>query len=77
MQEARGVIQAKRIDKMSEGGAALRKELLNVAYRDPRFSSQLARAEVRIVKAVLNDAANAGKQLVSMARDRPWIGGCK
>ena len=60
-QKVGGVIQTKRLDEMNAGGTPLRKELLKVAHRDPRFGRHLARAEVRIGKAALNDAADACK----------------
>jgi hypothetical protein len=67
MQEARGVIQTKRIDEFTAGRAALRKELLEVTQRDPCFGCHLARAKIRICKAILDDAADPREQLVRMA----------
>ena len=67
LQKARGVIQTKRIDEFTAGRAAPRKELLDVAQRDPRFGRYLARTEIRIGKAVLDDAADTREQLVGMA----------
>src|ERR1700736_445738 len=74
MQKARGVIQTKRRYEFTAGRAALSKELLQVTQRDPRFGCHLARTEIWIGKAVLDDAADTGKQLVRMARDGPRIG---
>ena len=67
IQKARGVIQTKRIDEFTARRAALRKELLEVTQRDPRFGRYLGRTEVRIGKAILDDAADTHEQLVRMA----------
>src|SRR5258707_6012020 len=64
MQEARRVIQTKRIDEFAAGRAALRKELLDIAYRYPDFGRHLARAEIRIRKAVRDEDAHTREQLV-------------
>ena len=66
MQKARGVIQTKRIDEFTAGRVPRRKELLKVAWRDPRFGRYLGRTEVRIGKPILDDAADTREQLVRM-----------
>src|SRR5437879_10096586 len=77
LQNARGVIQTKRIDEFTAGRAALRKELLEVAQRDPRFGRHVVGAEIRIGKAVPYNAADTVEQLVRMARDGRRIAWCK
>src|SRR5882762_11876660 len=77
MQKARGVIQTKRIYEFTAGRAALSKELLQVTQRDPRFGCHLARTEIWIGKAVLDNAADAREQLVRMTRDGPGVGRCR
>src|SRR5262249_24482500 len=69
MQKARGVIQTKRVNEFAAGRATHREQLLQVTQRDSRFSCDLARAEIWIGKAILDDAADARKQPVRMARD--------
>ena len=69
MQKTRGMVQTKRIDEFAAGGAARGKELLKVTQRDPRFDCDLARAEIRIGKTVLDHAADTRKQLVRMTRN--------
>src|SRR2546423_15306188 len=68
------MIQAKRIYELAAGRAAHREELLEVTQRDPRFGCNLARAKIRILKAVIDDAADARKQPLRMASDRKLIG---
>src|SRR5262245_19495950 len=69
MKKARGVIQAKRVNEFAAGRAARGKELLKVTQRDPRFDCDLAWAEIRIGKTVLDHAADTRKQLVRMTRN--------
>src|SRR5215813_2264244 len=69
-----GVIQTKRIDEFAACRAALRAELLYVAQRDPCFGGDLGRAEIRIGKALPDDAADACEQLVRLAGDKRRIG---
>ena len=58
------MVQANRIDEITAGRVALGKEFLRISQRDPRFGCHLARAEIWICKAVVDDAADTGKQLV-------------
>src|SRR6202795_3899447 len=74
VQKVRGAIQAKRIDELAAGRAALCKELLNIAQRDSHFGSRLDRPEIRIGEVVLDHAADARKQLVRGAREGWGIG---
>src|SRR5216684_4184685 len=67
MHQVRGVIQAKRIYEFTAGRAARRKKLLEVTQRDPGDGRYLARAEIRVGEAVLDEAADTRKQLVRMA----------
>ena len=71
------MVQANRIDEITAGRVALGKEFLRVSQRDPRFGCHLAWAEIWIGKAVVDDAADTGKQLVRVARDGPRIGRSK
>jgi hypothetical protein len=73
VQEARGVIQTKRIYEFTAGRAALRKELLEIAQRDPCFGCHLARAEIRIGKAIVDDVTDTREQLFRMARNGPRV----
>src|ERR1700719_2144401 len=77
MQEARGVIQTKRIDEFTAGRTALGKQLLQITQRNPRFHRYLARTEVWIGKAILDDIADSTEQLVIMKRGRHRIWRCK
>ncbi len=54
--------------------ATRREQLLHVTQRDSRFGCDLAWAEIRIGKAVLDDVADPLKQPVRMARDDKRIG---
>ena len=67
MQKARGVIQPCEIYEMRAGGIARGKELLEIAQRNSRLGSDLARRDARIGKAVLYDAADAHEQLFVVA----------
>jgi len=69
MHQVRGMIQTKRIYEFATGRAVRRKKLLQVTQRDPGDGCHLARAEIGIGEAVLDDAADTRKQLVRMARD--------
>ena len=60
--------------KTTAGSAALRKELLEIAQRDTRLGCHVARAKVRIGKAVLDDRADTAKLFVCVKRNRLWIG---
>jgi hypothetical protein len=73
IQQARGVIQTKRIDVFTAGRAALSKEFLEVTQRNPRFGCHFSGAKIRICKAISDDVADAGEQLVCMARDGPRV----
>src|ERR1700730_14428555 len=73
--EGRGVIQTKRVYEFAAGRTARRKELLEVTQRDSRLGRDLARVEIRISEAVLDDATDARKQLVRMARDGGGLDG--
>lgn len=64
IQKVRGVIHTKQIDELEARGLALREEFVGIAQRDPRVGRQLVWAEVRIGKAVPDDAVDASKQLV-------------
>ena len=77
MQKARGVIQTKRVNEFAAGRAARREEFLEIPQRDSRSRCDLARAEIRIGKAVLNDVADTRKQSLRMARDGKRIRRCK
>ena len=66
IEKACGVVQTKRINEFAAGKSALRKELLEVAQGDPGFRCRLGRAEIRIGKAVFDEAADTNKQLVRM-----------
>ena len=55
MQKVRGVIQTKRVDEFAAGRSARREDLLEVTQRDSHFGCDLARAEIRIGEAVLDD----------------------
>ena len=52
----------------------MRKELLEIAQRDTRLGCHVARAKVRIGKAVLDDRADTAKLFVCVKRNRLWIG---
>src|SRR5882757_8722864 len=73
-ERARGLVQAKRIDEIGAGKAAQRKELLQVAQRDPGFGCRFRRAKIRIGKTFLDEAADAEKQPVRMACGQRWFG---
>src|SRR5258707_6403756 len=77
MQKARGVIQTKRIYVFTAGRAALSKKLLQVTQRDPCFGCHLARTEIWIGKAVLDNASDARDQRVRMTRDGPGVRRCE
>src|SRR4029077_16897072 len=66
VQKARGMIQTKRIYEFAAGRAARCEQLLQITQRYPRFGCDLARAEIRIGKAVLDDVADTRKQPVRM-----------
>src|SRR5215471_18460515 len=74
MQKARSVIQTKRVNEFAAGRATRREQLLQVTQRDSRFGCNLARAEIRIGKTVLDDIADTRKQSLRMARDGKRIG---
>src|SRR6516162_10055437 len=69
MQKARGVIQTERLNEFAAGRATRREQFLYVTQRDSRFGCGLARAEIRIGKAVLDDVADPRKQPVRMTRN--------
>ena len=69
MQKVRGVIQTKRLNEFAAGRATRREQFLYVTQRDSRFGCGLARAEIRIGKAVLDDVADPRKQPVRMTRN--------
>src|ERR1700716_3002525 len=77
VERARGGIQTKQIYEFTAGRAALSKELLQVTQRDPRFGCHLARTEIWIGKAVLDNAADSREQFVRMTRDGPGVGRCE
>src|ERR1700736_5467604 len=56
----------KGIDEFTAGGTALRKELLDVAQRDPHFGCHVGRAEIQIGKTVPDQAVDPSKQLFRM-----------
>ena len=58
MQKLRSVFQTKRIDEFTAGRIVLSKELLEVTQGDPRFCCHLARAKIRIGKALFNYASS-------------------
>src|SRR5258705_12331201 len=67
MHQRRGVIQAKRKNEFNAGRAAGRKKLLEVTQQDHGDGRYLARAEIRVGEAVLDEAADTRKQLVRIA----------
>ena len=67
LQKARGVIQTKRVYELAAGRTARHKELLQIAQRDSRFGCDLARTEIRIGEAVLDDTPDTRKQPVRVA----------
>ena len=69
MQKVRGVIQTKRLNEFAAGRATRREQFLYVTQRDSSFGCGLARAEIRIGKAVLDDVADPRKQPVRMTRN--------
>src|SRR5262245_34329741 len=71
--KARCVIQACRNYELTAGRTALREELLKVAQRDSRFGRHLIRTEIRVGEPILDDAADARKQLVRMSRSGPRV----
>src|SRR5438874_4006079 len=67
MQQARGMLQAQRVNEFAAGRAARRKELLQIAQRNARGGRYFRRTEIRIGEAVFGDVADPRKQLVRMA----------
>src|SRR5258708_1493421 len=63
-QKAPRLVQAQVKGEFRAGRAAPSKELLEVAQRDSCFGCRFRRAEIRIGKAVLDEAADTHEQLV-------------
>src|ERR1700754_5101138 len=67
LDQMRCMIQTKRRYIMTACRPAGREQLLQIAQRNSRLGSHLARRDVRIGKAVLDDTARAHEQLVVVA----------
>src|ERR1700753_1768742 len=65
--QVRRMIQTKRRYVLTVCRPADREQLLQITQRNSRLGSHLARREVRIGKAVLDDSARAHEQLVVVA----------
>lgn len=63
-----------RMDEMSAGRAALRKEFLQVAQRYTRFSRHPGEAKFTIGQASLNDGADTSEKLFPMKGHGQRIG---
>src|SRR3984957_13735576 len=74
--QTRSTIQSARGNVVTACRPADREQLLQIAQGNSRLGSHLARRDVRIGRAVLDDAADAPEQLITVARAKRG-GRCK